>query len=62
MREMVEMLLGVNGQFDEVIDARVDNSPAYQEYIKQRRTVVPRFFTLRDGRIVEADPRSSTGR
>ena len=62
IREMVEMLLGVSGQFDQVIDARVNNAPEYQRYISERRRVTPRFFTLRDGQITEADPRADARR
>jgi hypothetical protein len=39
-------LIGLTGNFDEVICGRKDNSAAYQQYIQLRRKVKPEFFTL----------------
>jgi 3-deoxy-D-manno-octulosonate 8-phosphate phosphatase (KDO 8-P phosphatase) len=57
VREGAELLIGLGGQFDEVITARTGNKPKYQQYITQRRTVKPEFFTLKDEKIVHSDPR-----
>jgi len=46
VREAAELLIGLNGNFNEVIKARTSNSESYQNYIALRRQVVPEFFTL----------------
>jgi len=45
LRESTELLIGLNGNFDQVIDARVKNSSEYQSYIQQRRMIQPEFYT-----------------
>jgi 3-deoxy-D-manno-octulosonate 8-phosphate phosphatase (KDO 8-P phosphatase) len=51
VREATELLMGLHGNFDEVINGRKNNSETYQDYIQQRRQMVPDFFTLHDGGI-----------
>jgi 3-deoxy-D-manno-octulosonate 8-phosphate phosphatase (KDO 8-P phosphatase) len=51
LREAAEMLTGLNGNFEEVIKGRINNSEVYQEYISQRKKVRTRFFTLKEGEI-----------
>jgi 3-deoxy-D-manno-octulosonate 8-phosphate phosphatase (KDO 8-P phosphatase) len=51
VREGAELLTGLYGQFDEVINGRKNNSKEYQEYIGLRRAVKPEFYTLKDGRV-----------
>lgn len=52
VREMTELLIGLNGNYTEVIEGRKNNSPEYQAYIQNRRNVKPEFFTLAENQIV----------
>jgi 3-deoxy-D-manno-octulosonate 8-phosphate phosphatase (KDO 8-P phosphatase) len=45
VRESAELLMGLYGNFDEVVKGRKDNSEVYREYIQQRKAVSPDFFT-----------------
>lgn len=55
VREAAELLISLNGNFDEVINGRKNNSPEYQSYIQKRRTVQPEFFTLKEGKIEKTE-------
>lgn len=52
VRETTELLIGLNGNFDEVMTGRKNNSAEYQAYIQKRRKVKPDFYTLADDKIV----------
>lgn len=52
VREAAELLIGLNGNFDEVITSRKNNSPDYQRYIELRRKIQPDFYTLEEGKII----------
>lgn len=52
VREACELLMGLNGNFDDVITGRKDNSKQYQDYIETRRTIPTDFFTMDKGKIV----------
>ena len=56
VRESCELLIGLSGDYDTVLEARVRNAESYQRYITARKKITPRYFTLR-GAIEEADPR-----
>jgi 3-deoxy-D-manno-octulosonate 8-phosphate phosphatase (KDO 8-P phosphatase) len=56
VREATELLIGLNGNYNEVIQARITNSQAYQHYIGLRRQVVPQFYTLKENAIEAAEP------
>jgi 3-deoxy-D-manno-octulosonate 8-phosphate phosphatase (KDO 8-P phosphatase) len=58
VREACELLIGLGNDFDAVLKARKDNEPVYQQYITERRQVKPEFFTLKEDRIQQIDPRS----
>ncbi|WP_317898945.1 hypothetical protein [Aurantibacillus circumpalustris] len=55
VREMTELLIGLNGNYDEVMTERKNNSDNYQDYIKQRRSVKPLFYTLGDNKIEKVE-------
>jgi 3-deoxy-D-manno-octulosonate 8-phosphate phosphatase (KDO 8-P phosphatase) len=58
VREMTELLIGLNGNYDEVMTERKDNSSNYQDYIALRKAVKPSFYTLSNNKIEKAeDPR-----
>jgi len=52
VRETTELLIGLNGNFDEVVAGRKNNSEEYQAYIQKRRKVRPEFYTLSEDKIV----------
>ncbi|MBL7933647.1 MAG: phosphatase [Bacteroidia bacterium] len=54
VREACELLMGLNGNFDDVITGRKDNSRQYQDYIEMRRKIMTDFFTMENGKIVSA--------
>ncbi len=55
VREMTELLIGIYGNYNEVIAGRTGNSELYQKYISERKMVQPGFFTLKEEGIVKAD-------
>jgi hypothetical protein len=57
IRESTELLIGMNGNYDDVINGRKSNSPEYQRYIQLRRQAIPQLLTLSDGIIRNLDPR-----
>jgi 3-deoxy-D-manno-octulosonate 8-phosphate phosphatase (KDO 8-P phosphatase) len=56
LREAAELLIGLNGNYNEVIEARVNNAESYQLYIALRRKVQTLFYTLMETGIEQADP------
>jgi len=52
VREACELLIGINGNYNERIEARYTFAPHYQEYFRQRKLSVPKFYTFKDA-IVE---------
>lgn len=53
VREACELLIGMNGNFNEVITTRKNYDKKYLDYIEQRKTTSTRFFTLKNGSINE---------
>jgi 3-deoxy-D-manno-octulosonate 8-phosphate phosphatase (KDO 8-P phosphatase) len=51
VREATELLIGLNGNFDEVINDRKNNSTVYQDYIQKRKKIIPELFSMIDGSI-----------
>jgi 3-deoxy-D-manno-octulosonate 8-phosphate phosphatase (KDO 8-P phosphatase) len=51
VREATELLIGLTGNYDEVMVQRKNNSEAYQQYIQQRRITTTEFFTLQENSI-----------
>lgn len=54
VREASELLIGLNGNYNEVMTSRKDFSDAYRKYISRRREVSPEFFTLKENGIEPA--------
>ena len=55
VRESTELLIGLYGEFEAVINGRKNNEADYQDYIQQRRAVRTKFYTLTDDRITALD-------
>lgn len=54
VREACEMLMGVNGNYDEVVGARSTFSSAYAAYLHERENIRTAFFTWDGESIVPA--------
>jgi 3-deoxy-D-manno-octulosonate 8-phosphate phosphatase (KDO 8-P phosphatase) len=55
VREGAELLIALNGNYDEVISGRTGNNKSYQDYVAARRAVKTIFYTLKDGEIEETE-------
>ncbi|MBD78360.1 MAG: phosphatase [Crocinitomicaceae bacterium] len=54
VRETCELLMGLNGQYNRVIQERVDFSADYQEYLNERNKPATTFYTIgKTGVIIE---------
>ncbi|MCD6067775.1 MAG: phosphatase [Bacteroidetes bacterium] len=54
IREACEMLMGLNGTFEEVIRHRTDYSADYTTYVHRKKMVSTAYFTLQD-KIITVD-------
>lgn len=45
VREGIELLMGLTGQYNETLDHRIQFTAVYQDYLTQRDKAVPEFFT-----------------
>lgn len=53
LRECCELLMGLGGNFDKIIQNRMDFSPAYADYFTHRQEVKPLVFTKQGAVINE---------
>jgi 3-deoxy-D-manno-octulosonate 8-phosphate phosphatase (KDO 8-P phosphatase) len=53
LREAAEMLIALNGNYDETIRQRIQDTAQYHEYITARNTPNPTFYTITDSKITE---------
>lgn len=51
VREVTELLIGLNGNYDQVIDNRKTFSENYKTYLEKRKVIKPEFYTLKDGKM-----------
>jgi 3-deoxy-D-manno-octulosonate 8-phosphate phosphatase (KDO 8-P phosphatase) len=52
VREACELLMGITGNFDQIMYERTKFSANYQEYINLRQTLPTAFFTVMNGEII----------
>jgi len=52
VREASEMLIGLTGTYNEVMEHRTSFSPIYKDYITQRQALPTAFFTVENNEIV----------
>jgi len=45
LREACELLIGLNGNYEETVQNRMEFSSEYQSYLKNRRNITPSFYT-----------------
>ena len=55
VREASELLIALNGNFDEVVTSRKNSSSHYQSYIEKRRAIKTKFFTVNNNKIEQVD-------
>lgn len=53
VREATELLMGIGGHYEDTIMARVRFSDQYGDYLAQRNTPEPVFYSSKDSKIVE---------
>jgi 3-deoxy-D-manno-octulosonate 8-phosphate phosphatase (KDO 8-P phosphatase) len=53
VREACELLMGLNGNFNEVITERKIFSQTYSNYLALRKATTPIYYTFQDGKVVE---------
>jgi 3-deoxy-D-manno-octulosonate 8-phosphate phosphatase (KDO 8-P phosphatase) len=53
VREACELLIGLNGNYNEVITERKNFSETYSKYLALRKTTIPIYYTIDNGNIVE---------
>ncbi len=56
VREICELLMGLNENFEETISHRIDYSKTYSDYIQLRRSVKTELFSVKDGTIQAISP------
>lgn len=53
VREACELLIGLNGNYNEVVTERKNFSETYSNYLTLRKTIAPVFYTSTNGQVVE---------
>ena len=53
VREACELLMGLNGNYNEVITERKNFSETYSSYLTLRKATTPVYYTMQDGAVVE---------
>jgi 3-deoxy-D-manno-octulosonate 8-phosphate phosphatase (KDO 8-P phosphatase) len=56
VREACELLMGLNGNYNEVIIERKNFSETYSKYLAMRKATTPTYYTSQDGVVVEMKP------
>ena len=51
LREACELLMGLGGDYDELVRLRMKYHGRYSEYFKLRQKVTPSYFDFRDDEI-----------
>ncbi|MEI6019822.1 MAG: phosphatase [Bacteroidota bacterium] len=55
VREACELLMALNGNYSEVMHSRTKYDEHYTQYIAQRRSIKPDFYTLKDNVIEQTN-------
>lgn len=53
IREICELLLGLKGKYEEVLDKRISFNEEYREYLNQRNQISSTFYHRSDKKIIE---------
>ncbi len=60
VREICELILGLTGQFDRVIEERCKFEAPYQHYLEHRNSVTPDMYIEQSGQIIPEASANST--
>ncbi len=52
VREACELIMGTRGNYEQAVELRADFADTYQQYLKQRQSITPAYFTLEDLNVV----------
>jgi len=55
VREACELMMTLNGNFDDVVKNRVAFEGAYENYLDERNAIVPHYFVRDGGKIIEGE-------
>jgi 3-deoxy-D-manno-octulosonate 8-phosphate phosphatase (KDO 8-P phosphatase) len=53
IREICELLIGLKGRYDEVLEKRIQFSEEYSDYLQQRNQITSIFYHKSDKKIIE---------
>lgn len=53
VREVVELLMGLSGKYNDVIEHRMNFTETYCTYLAKRNETVPAFYSSKDSKIIE---------
>jgi 3-deoxy-D-manno-octulosonate 8-phosphate phosphatase (KDO 8-P phosphatase) len=53
VRESVELIMGLNGMYEETIEERMNFTEKYKHYLRLRNQTTPACYTIKDSIIVE---------
>jgi len=53
VREVVELMMGLNGMYRETVEERMNFTETYQHYLALRNKPEPRFYTSKESKIIE---------
>lgn len=56
LREVCELIMGINHTFDKTLEGRISFSPEYAAYLSERNLISTAFYTLQDNGIVPQIP------
>lgn len=56
VREICELLIGLNGNFDDTISNRGRFSETYQDYLQLRKAIQPGLYSVQDGQVQAISP------
>lgn len=56
VREICELVIGLNGNYEDVVDERVKFDKTYTSYLSERNQIEPAFYTGRTGEIEPLKP------
>ncbi|MBP7497720.1 MAG: hypothetical protein KA792_08670 [Bacteroidales bacterium] len=56
IREICELLISLNYNFNDIIEERINSTFNYEEYLKERNSLDTNFYTLEEGSIIRKDP------
>ncbi len=56
LREIMEMLIGLTGRYDETLDARIAYNALYREYISLRNSLHTEYYTVEGDGIIAKKP------